>query len=62
MIIFHSNRELSREQADAFRRQFHAARDAGEPLVLPPGWRVEEMLVSVMTGPLVDYLEQLGDA
>lgn len=62
MIIFHSDRALSREQMEVFRRQFLAARDMGRPVVLPPGWKVEEIAVPAMAGPLVDYLGQLGDA
>jgi hypothetical protein len=62
MIIFQTDRALTREQEEIFRARFEAARDGGYPFVIPPGWTYKEIGVPAASSPLVVYQEQLGDA
>lgn len=62
MIIFHADRQISADQAAHLRHLWQRSLDTAAPFILPLGWRIEQIAIPTMAGPLVEYLEQLGDA
>lgn len=62
MIIIKCKERLSVEMAAIVRARWEEAVASGKPIVLEPEFDIEEVNIPVISGPLVGYMAQLGDA
>lgn len=62
MIVLKCNKPLSKDLAERVRAEWERCMLAGLVPVLGPEFDVVELRQPVMSGPLVSYLAQLGDA